>query len=87
MQRSKTICVSLGRCKADPAIEILQRHITFIIGIRQAIETSEVNEEIAEFLTLDSARQLVQGAVRKGEGLLSQSEDLWKLWLDWELSL
>jgi Tfp pilus assembly protein PilW len=60
-------------------VRILRRHIEFIL---QAADTS--NEDLASILTPDYLRGMLRGVVERGMGLLSESQQLWLLWLEWE---
>lgn len=46
-----------------------------------------VDEEVSAFLDIETTRGLIKAAVDLGNGLLSESQQLWQLWIDWELGL
>jgi hypothetical protein len=53
-------------------------------GAEQALE---VEAEVTELLTRDTARQMLQGIMVRGESLLGESHLLWQPWLEWELAI
>lgn len=46
-----------------------------------------VDEEVSAFLDIGTTRGLIKVVVDLGNGLLSESQQLWQLWIDWELGL
>ncbi|WVO20839.1 uncharacterized protein IAS62_002139 [Cryptococcus decagattii] len=75
---------------------IILQHVKFIITCFKAShdpqsseETMEiaVDEEVSAFLDIGTTRGLIKVAVDLGNGLLSESQQLWQLWIDWELGL
>ncbi|WVQ96378.1 hypothetical protein IAU59_003483 [Kwoniella sp. CBS 9459] len=82
------------------SIPILLRHLEFVIGCYprypsssgstpQEAEDSQlaaipVDEDVAEFLSAETARGLISGIVQRARGSLSESHKVWKPWLEWE---
>ncbi|WOO76790.1 putative RNA-binding protein [Vanrija pseudolonga] len=73
---------------------VLEHHINFILQAAGAASTDDsadepwtVDAEVAEYLNTESVRDQLKGAVHRGIGLLSNSQQLWQLWRDWEVSL
>nr|ODN95071.1 hypothetical protein L204_04418 [Cryptococcus depauperatus CBS 7855] len=78
------------------SLPVLLKHSNFIISCynaRYPVDTSEkqdeisVEEEITEFLDIDTTRGLLQAITKQGLGILSESQQLWQLWIDWEMSI
>ncbi|WVN86727.1 uncharacterized protein L203_101899 [Cryptococcus depauperatus CBS 7841] len=78
------------------SLPVLLKHSNFIISCynaRYPVDTSEiqdeisVGEEITEFLDIDTTRGLLQAITKQGLGILSESQQLWQLWIDWEMSI
>ncbi|KGB79737.2 hypothetical protein CNBG_5575 [Cryptococcus deuterogattii R265] len=75
---------------------IILQHVKFIItcfkashnpqSSEEAMEVA-VDEEVSAFLDIETTRGLIKAAVDLGNGLLSESQQLWQLWIDWELGL
>ncbi|KAL0254058.1 hypothetical protein I308_101437 [Cryptococcus tetragattii IND107] len=75
---------------------IILQHVKFIItcfkashnpqSCEEAMEVA-VDEEVSAFLDIGTTRGLIKVAVDLGNGLLSESQQLWQLWIDWELGL
>lgn len=78
------------------ALSIILQHVKFIIACFKAGHTPQsseealevpVDEEVSAFLDVGTTRGLIKAAVDLGNGLLSESQQLWQLWIDWELRL
>ncbi|OWZ67231.1 hypothetical protein AYX14_00331 [Cryptococcus neoformans] len=78
------------------SLPIILQHVKFIIACFKAghdPQSSEealevpVDEEVAAFLDVGTTRGLIKAATDLGNGLLSESQQLWQLWIDWELGL
>lgn len=81
------------------AAAILLRHLEFILlCARSALPllatTSEqpntpyeVDTEVVDFLSPDSARSMIRSVEERGRGLLSENHLLWQPLLHWEMSL
>ncbi|KAK8858792.1 hypothetical protein IAR55_003022 [Kwoniella newhampshirensis] len=79
------------------SLPILVRHAEFVISSHQAARstltvggeepTLTVSEEVAEFLTSDTVRSMLQAVSQRSQGLLSESQAVWQPWLDWEVSI
>ncbi|EAL22747.1 hypothetical protein CNBB1950 [Cryptococcus deneoformans B-3501A] len=78
------------------SLSIILQHVKFIIACFKAGHTPQsseealevpVDEEVSAFLDVGTTRGLIKAAVDLGNGLLSESQQLWQLWIDWELRL
>jgi len=74
------------------AAAILKRHIQFIISLsafpapaEEGYPTLEGDDEVKEYVDADTVRNMVSAIVSSAFGLLNQSQELWQLWMDWEL--
>ncbi|WWD05336.1 hypothetical protein V865_003409 [Kwoniella europaea PYCC6329] len=74
---------------------VLTRHIQFVLSCFHAgvpedaanSRTTTVDSDITEFLSEDTTRNMIKALYQRGEGLLDQSEEIWQIWLQWELGL
>lgn len=65
---------------ADVGAAIPCRHIQFLQSCSDQVD-------IAEILTPEKVRGLMQATVDRCAGLLDESHKVWQLWLEWEKSL
>ncbi|WVQ65310.1 uncharacterized protein L199_003486 [Kwoniella botswanensis] len=74
---------------------VLTRHIQFVLSCFHAgvpedaanNTTTTVDSDVTEFLSEDTTRNMIKALYQRGEGLLDQSEEIWQIWLQWELGL
>nr|XP_019000213.1 uncharacterized protein I203_07372 [Kwoniella mangroviensis CBS 8507]OCF63674.1 hypothetical protein I203_07372 [Kwoniella mangroviensis CBS 8507] len=74
---------------------VLTRHIQFVLSCFHAggpedvanSTTTMVDSDVTEFLSEDTTRNMIKALYQRGEGLLDQSEEIWQIWLQWELGL
>ncbi|KAL7420568.1 Splicing factor [Cryptotrichosporon argae] len=83
------------------SVPILLRHLDFIVlaaksawpsapaGSEATTATAaiDVDDEVREFLSAATVRDMARGVARTADGLLSQSSALWELWANWEVGL
>ncbi|TYJ56665.1 hypothetical protein B9479_002595 [Cryptococcus floricola] len=51
------------------------------------IPSIQVGDEITSLLDADTTRLMLQSAVRRSNALLSESQQVWDLWISWEMGL
>ncbi|RXK40070.1 hypothetical protein M231_02710 [Tremella mesenterica] len=77
---------------------VLLRHVEFILRCTSHLyappEDSQlsrpfirVEADVAEFLSEETVRRMLQGVVQRGNQLLGESHLLWQPWIDWELDI
>ncbi|EIW67704.1 hypothetical protein TREMEDRAFT_69686 [Tremella mesenterica DSM 1558] len=77
---------------------VLVRHVEFILRCTSHLypppEDSQLSKpsisveaDVAEFLSEETVRGMLQGVVQRGNQLLGESHLLWQPWIDWELDL
>ncbi|KAK4688382.1 squamous cell carcinoma antigen recognized by T-cells 3, partial [Tremellales sp. Uapishka_1] len=77
------------------SLAILLRHIDFIVTCSRSVTGAihdgsalfVLDEDVIQFLSEDTVRDMLGAVVRIGEGLLSESHLLWQPWVEWEMSL
>ena len=66
------------------AFAILRYHEQFLLQCKDG--QHPVDPEVAEFLTTQTVRGMLKDVIDRGSGLLSQSQELWRPYLEWEVS-
>lgn len=62
------------------AIEILRKHISFILDA-----AASGDDELQSLLTRDNVRELLKAIVAKGSGHITKCHLLWDQWVAWEM--
>lgn len=71
------------------ALAILEQHAKFLVGLVAPASEGKVtgDDEVREYLNAETLRGMLRDVAEKTNGLLSSSQAVWQVWIDWEVSL